>query len=193
MRIAIIPGHGHRQNSSARYRFDPGAVSQIGREADIVRAVALRVQQLADCEVVICDSDRDGPWSYTARRKMAHFAIGPGPGVVCHLHVNAGGGSYLLALHDPRSSTGREYAEKWCVAAAEQFDLAPKSVKCLAATRSTWNHAANLIEPSYSATPAGVAAVLLEIGFLDNPAHRDLLTGDAIDKQAAAILAAWEA
>jgi N-acetylmuramoyl-L-alanine amidase len=33
--------------------------------------------------------------------------------------------------------------------------------------------------------------VLLEVGFIDNPHHEDLLTGDAIDKQARAILDAW--
>jgi N-acetylmuramoyl-L-alanine amidase len=192
MKIALIPGHGHRQDSRGRYRWDPGAVSEMGREADIVRALADRVRWLGGSRVFVCDSDRDGPWSYTSRRNEAHESIGDGPGVVCHLHVNAGGGSYLLGLHDPRSSTGQRYAEQWCLRSAAQFDLAPRSVKCVAADRPNWSNAANLIEPSYSATPAGVAAVLLEIGFIDNPDHRDLLIGDsALDRHAAAILAAW--
>jgi N-acetylmuramoyl-L-alanine amidase len=192
LHIAIIPGHGHRQTSRGAYRWDPGAVSEMGREAEIVRAVAARCRQLGGARVSVHDSDRDGPWSYTWRRNRAHAAIGPGPGVVCHLHVNAGGGSYVLGMHDPRSSTGAAYAARWASAVGAAFDLPARRCKVLPATRPAWANAANLVEPSYLATPAGVASVLLEIGFIDNPAHAPLLTGDAIDKQAAAILAAWE-
>ncbi len=191
MRIAIIPGHGHRQDSRGRYRYDPGAVSDMGQEASIVRAVAARVRQWGGARVSVHDSDADGPWTYTQRRQMAHEAIGRGPGVVVHLHVNAGGGSYLLGMNDPRSSTGATYAQRWCDAVAEGFDLSAREARQIPATRSTWNNAANLIEPSYSSTPAGVAAVLLEIGFIDNPDHARLLTGEAIDTHAAAILTAW--
>jgi len=189
--IAIIPGHGHRQTSRGAYRYDPGAVSDMGQEAEIVRAVASRCRQLGGSRVSVHDSDRDGPWSYTSRRNAAHAAIGSGPGVVCHLHVNAGGGSYVLALHDPRSHTGADLSDSWCRSVGDAFELQSRSCKPLAAARPAWNNAANLIDPSYSVTPAGVAAVLLEIGFIDNPAHAWLLTGDAIDKHAAAILAAW--
>ena len=192
MHIAIIPGHGHRMTSAGAYRYDPGAVSDLGREADIVRAVAARCRQLAGAAVSVHDSDRDGPWTYTWRRNHAHAAIGDGPGVVVHLHVNAGGGSYLLGMHDPRSNTGAAYAARWASTVGAAFQLPTNRCKVLAAERPTWNNAANLIEPSYLATPAGVAAVLLEIGFIDNPSHAPLLTGDGLDKQAAAILAAWE-
>ena len=192
MHIAIIPGHGHRMTSAGAYRYDPGAVSEIGREADIVRAVAARCRQLGGAAVSVHDSDSDGPWSYTWRRNQAHAAIGDGPGVVVHLHVNAGGGSYLLGMHDPRSNTGAAYAARWASTVSAAFELPTRRCKVLAAERPTWNNAANLVEPSYLATPAGVAAVLLEIGFIDNPAHAPLLTGDGIDRQAAAILAAWE-
>jgi N-acetylmuramoyl-L-alanine amidase len=192
LHIAIIPGHGHRQTSRGAYRWDPGAVSELGREAEIVRAIAARALQLGRGRVTVHDSDQDGPWSYTWRRNKAHAAIGSGPGVVVHLHVNAGGGDYLLGMHDPRSSTGAAYAARWCSAVGAAFDLSPRKCKTLAAKRPTWANAANLVEPSYLATPAGVAAVLLEVGFIDNPAHARLLTGDAIERQAAAILAAWE-
>ena len=178
--------------SAGAYRYDPGAVSDLGREAEIVRAVAARCRQLGGASVSVHDSDRDGPWSYTWRRNQAHAAIGDGPGVVVHLHVNAGGGSYLLGMHDPRSNTGAAYAARWASTVGAAFELPTRRCKVLAAERPTWNNAANLIEPSYLATPTGVAAVLIEIGFIDNPAHLPLLTGDGIDKQAAAILAAWE-
>ena len=191
MKIAIIPGHGHRQDSRGRYRWDPGAVSEIGQEAEIVRAIADRCRQLGSARVSVHDSDRGGPWSYTSRRVAAQETIGAGPGVVCHLHVNAGGGSYLLALHDPRSTTGAGFAGQWASAASAALEQPQRRCKVLPATRPAWSHAANLIEPSYSATPPGVAAVLLEVGFIDNPNHEDLLTGDAIDKQARAILDAW--
>ena len=192
VKVAIIPGHGNRQDSRGRYQFHPGAVSQMGTEADMVRQIADHARQLGRGAVAICDSDAAGPWSYSSRRAAAHEFIGEGPGVVCHLHVNAGGGDYLLALHDPRSSTGRDYAMRWAETIADQFGLSPRQVKVRAAERSTWNNAANLIEPSYSATPAGVAAVLLEVGFIDTPSHREYLTGGAIAVQAAAICAAWE-
>lgn len=189
MHIAIIPGHGHRTRDGA-YRWDPGATSDMGQEADIVRAVAARVRALGGPRVSVHDSDADGPYTYTSRRESAHAAIGSGPGVVCHLHVNAGGGSYILGMNDPRSTTGAGLAGAWCSTVADMFNGRWRS-RCIPATRSTWNHAANLLEPSYAVTPPGVAAVLLELGFIDHPDHRDLLTEDAIETHARAILDAW--
>lgn len=189
MHIAIIPGHGHRTRNGA-YRWDPGATSDMGQEADIVRAVAARVRALGGPRVSVHDSDADGPYTYTSRRESAHAAIGSGPGVVCHLHVNAGGGSYILGMNDPRSTTGAGLAGSWCSTVADMFGGRWRA-RCIPATRSTWNHAANLLEPSYAVTPPGVAAVLLELGFIDHPDHRDLLTGDAIETHARAILDAW--
>ncbi len=191
--IALIPGHGNRSRNGA-WRWDPGATSDMGQEADIVRAVAARVLELGGDRVSVHDSDRDGPWTYTSRRNSAHSAISADPGhwgVVCHVHVNAGGGDYILGMYDPRSTTGAGLAGSWCSTVADMFDGRWRG-RCIAATRPTWDHAANLIEPSYSVTPPGVAAVLLELGFIDNPTHRDLLTGDAIDVHARAILDAWK-
>ena len=192
MHIAIIPGHGHRSRNGA-YRYDPGAVSSLGQEADIVRDVAAAVKRLGGSRGSIHDSPGGGPYTYGSRRYAAHQAIGKGPGVVCHLHVNAGGGRYLLSMFDPRSATGEKYALGWSLQAESQFSgqRGLSKAKCLPAARPTWNNAANLIEPSYSSTPAGVAAVLLEIGFIDNPAHAPMLTGEGIAKQAQAIWSAW--
>ena len=111
MHTAIIPGHGHRMTSAGAYRYDPGAVSELGQEAEIVRAIAQRALQLGRGRVTVHDSDRDGPWSYTWRRNQAHAAIGNGPGVVVHLHVNAGGGSYLLGMHD-RGATPAQHTRR---------------------------------------------------------------------------------
>lgn len=186
-RIAIIPGHGWRGPG----RFDPGAVGQGLREADIVRELARYVVEYHPEGARIFDSPEGGPHTYTARRDAAQAWIAEGPtkeGIVPHLHTNAGSSTaaYSMAMYDPRSTAGRKSAERLSLALAS---ASVSDVRPVAAVRPNWSHAANLIEPTFAA-PAGVHAVLIELGFISNPACARLYTADTLRRVARAIVAA---
>ena len=187
MHIAIIPGHGWR----GRGRQDPGAGSDAVEEATYVRLVADVCRSRGGSRVSVHDSPQHGPWTYQSRREAAHEAIGAGPGVVLHLHCNAGGGSYLMSMHDPRSSTGKTMAESWRDAAQGLAVSVNGKAIVREATRPTWDNAANLLVHSYASTPAGVAAVLLEVGFVDCSDHSPLWGNAGVSLVADTILAAF--
>lgn len=168
MQLAIIPGHGNRY-SKGKFVYDPGASSGGVVEAEWVRALADRIVELAPAGTArVFDEPRlGGPLStYTRRRDEAHDWISRG--LVVHLHCNAGGGRYSLAMHDPRSTAGATAADALTGILGRQAPTLTAQAPCkvLAASRPTWSHAANLLEPTYS-EPAGVCAVLLEWGFVD--------------------------
>jgi len=159
------------------------------------------VRELAGAIVAAAGADRarsfdsapDGPGTYGDRRTRAHTWIAQGPskkGVVVHLHCNAAtspGPAYSMAMHDPRSKAGALAAG--IVRTALQLAGVP-DVRVVAADRAAgWAHAANLIEPTYDA-PAGVYAVLVELGFVSAPACAPLYTPEALAKVARAIVAA---
>jgi hypothetical protein len=192
MRLALIPGHGWRGPG----RWDPGAVGLV-EEAVVARAVAARVLALAPGRVSVHDAAGPaGPGHlYRERHAAALAALGQGPGVVVHLHLNSARtqGSYPLALHDPRSRRGQGLAAAWAAAvdAARRSSpslrgLSPCQVR--PAVRPAWDHAANLVEPTWSA-PAQVSALVLELGFVGQQAHADLWTAAGVEALARSVLA----
>lgn len=188
-RIAIIPGHGWRGPG----RFDPGAVGYGVREADVVRDLARYVVEYLPDDTRIFDSPEGGPHTYTSRRAAAQAWIAEGPsksGIVLHLHVNAGSSTaaYSMAMYDPRSAAGKKVAERLSLALAS---ASVSDVRPVAASRPAWSHAANLIEPTFTA-PSGVCAALIELGFVSNPACHRLYTADALRRVARAIIAACQ-
>jgi len=195
MHIAIIPGHGWRVKSG-RVTYDPGAQYAGEREAEIVRRVAALCEQMAPERVTVHDSEQSSSAGYTERRHAAQAAIGPGPGVLLHLHVNAGRGDYLMAMYDHRSALGGDYAERWCKSADRILrPLFRKDVRerPQPSTPDDWtSRAYSLLRRSYSETPAGVAAVLLEPGFIDSDSHDGLWTERGVELQARAILDAFQ-
>jgi hypothetical protein len=54
--------------------------------------------------------------------------------------------------------------------------------------RPAWDHAANLVEPTWSAPPQ-VSAVVLELGFVGQPAHADCWTAAGVEALARTVLA----
>lgn len=196
MRVAIIPGHGWRIRDDGRgVRWDPGAVGLV-EEAAVVRAIAARAAQLAPAQVTVHDAPgAGGPGlRYRERHAAALAAIGSSPGVVVHLHANSAAtpGLYPLALHDPRSSRGRGLAAAWGAAVdagrrtwPSLRGLAPCQVR--PADRPTWDHAANLVEPTWTA-PGWVSAVVLEVGFVNQSRHADLWTAAGVDALARTLI-----
>jgi hypothetical protein len=168
-RLALVPGHGWRARGGPALTWDPGAVGVSGREADIVRALAGALQQAGGDRVQVCDSLPDGPGTYTDRRTRAHAWLAEsGGGVVLHLHCNGATSAephYTMAMHDPRSRLGAAAATS--LASALRVARVP-DVRVVEASRPTWGHAANLVEPTWEA-PAGTCAVLLELGFVSSP------------------------
>ena len=194
MKIALIPGHGWRKRSGGM-RWDPGASDDGVQEAHIVREVAAACAEEGGGSVRVFDSTRSSTGSYTERRTAAEQWIGAGPGVVVHLHCNAGQGTYLMAMHDHRSSLGAERARQWCKAADKVlrglFNFNPDE-KVVATRDDDWtSRGHSLLKASYASTPAGVCAVLVEVGFIDSDQHDGLWTAEGIALQAKTILKAW--
>lgn len=192
--LAIIPGHGHRQDRSGRYRYDPGAVWGDLREAEYVRDLASATHAARPDATSVHDSPRQGPWSYTSRRHRAHQAIGTGPGIVLHFHANSmpegvAHPDLVQMFYDPRSVLGATLADRWALVAEP---ILGRPCRAVAAIRPRYANAANLLEPTYAATGRGVCALLLETGFVRNPAHlRHIFTPAGRDLHVAALIAAF--
>lgn len=192
--LAIIPGHGHRQDRRGRYRFDPGAVWGDLRESDFARDLAGALYSVRPDDCSVHDSPPHGPWTYTSRRNAAHQAIGDGPGIVLHGHVNSmpAGKAHpdlVQMYYDPRSVLGATLADRWATVAES---ILGRPCRAVAAIRKHYPGAANLIEPTYAATGPKVCALLLEAAFIGNPIHqRRLLTPSGRDLHVAALIAAF--
>jgi len=94
--------------------------------------------------------------------------------VACH--VNAGGGSYGLVLHDARSRSGLSLAEAIAdtlgTVAAPHLD---RAIVRSTEADGTWARAHGTIAGIWDA-PANCAGVCFEPMFIDTPRHRELLT-----------------
>ena len=194
LHIAVIPGHGMRGG-----RWDPGATFDGHEEATVVRRLARYLFHLAPGRVTICDQVERGRRSYSSRRAAAGAAIAEngGHGVLVHLHCNALGsqpsGRYAFCAHDPRSELGGSYAARWQRSAREHYprDLFRDRDLRVVSAGDDWPRVRAVLRRTYSETPAGVAAVLVELGFIDNPSHGPLWVGDGVDMLARTLADAW--
>jgi len=189
MHLAIIPGHGTRGG-----RYDPGATYGGEIEAQIVRRQAARLRLLAPDSVTVHDLAEGSRRGYSRRRAAASMAIAAhgGSGAIVHLHCNAGRGDYSFCAHDPRSTLGERYADAWASAAAEPLSRhGVGRVRSESADSDRWPNVWAVLRRSYSETPAGVCAVLVECAFIDNPRHASMWTDDGVDTLAQTILDAW--
>jgi len=94
--------------------------------------------------------------------------------VACH--VNAGGGTYGLTLHDARSGGGRRLAE--AVADVLGTNAAPhidRSIVRAAEQGGTWSRAMTTISGIYSG-PANISGICFEPFFIDSERNRPLLS-----------------
>ena len=98
--------------------------------------------------------------------------------VACH--VNAGGGSYGLALHDARSRSGLSLAEAIADTLGTVAAPPPDRALVRAAERGgTWGRAMTTIAGIWDA-PANCAGVCFAPMFIHSPKHRELLTPEGL-------------
>jgi len=95
-------------------------------------------------------------------------------------HVNAGGGSYALVLHDQRSRGGQALAESIAdtlgSVGAPNID---RSIVRSTERGGTWGRAHTTIAGIWDA-PGNCSGVCFEPMFIDSAGHRDLLTPEGL-------------
>lgn len=190
MRLALIPGHGARTRDGVD-RYDPGACHDDHVEAVLVRRLCAAVHSMAPERVKVFDTGPGIGRRYRDRRLPAQrWLVEQGGGAVVHVHCNGGGGAYSMTMPDPRSRLGASIAAE-LRDTMNQVPAILEHAKCkvVPANRARgWKHAANLVEPTYSETGAGIASVLIEWGFVDGPGAENVYHAAAI-KQLATHLA----
>jgi hypothetical protein len=118
------------------------------------------------------------PARHEAAAQIARGWAGPVAYVACH--VNAGGGSYAMALHDMRSAGGARLA-RCVVGELERGSLHGLSRFISRETASTgsWRRAHETIKGIFDG-PANISAICYEPFFLDTPSHAHMLGGEGI-------------
>jgi N-acetylmuramoyl-L-alanine amidase len=183
--IFLDVGHGHGGDQGARH----GSLA----EREVCERLCDEVHRQATAAglaVTLVPST----WRYPHRHTWVRAQERQGRHLYVQLHANAGGGRYGLALHDARSSGGAAAAQ---VLAAALDDL-PEITGSRTGTVQPgdgdgFDRGLICIDGIWSAR--WTCAVLLEVGFLDQPDHAELL-GARMPVQAAAIvegLRRWEA
>ena len=213
--IALVPGHGARVSPDGRRAYhDPGAQA-VARDADgrsetlieedRVRVLADRLHRRLVLAGVACGthdaagpSPADDPARSYRRRCLdgvrAGMASGADRVLVVHVHLNAGGGRYPLAVHHP----GEAGTPDWCGHIEAALAALPGLDRRRgASTVADFPRARGLIEAAWQAgkacAPKPVHAMVLEAAFLDQPAHWPLLSDGGLDLIADAVLSGLRA
>ena len=213
--IALVPGHGARVSPDGHRAYhDPGAravaTDSEGRsetliEEDRVRVLAMRLHRrllLAGVPSGIHDAASPSPASDPARsyRRRCLDAVRAGAAsgadriLVVHVHLNAGGGRYPLAIHHE----GEPSTPGWCAAIEAALDALPgMERRKQPSTVVDFPRAAGLLQTAWKAgdacAPRPVHAMVLEAAFLDQPAHWPLLSDGGLDLIAEAVLSGLRA
>lgn len=198
--VAIVPGHGLRWDTKRGDFYDPGTVRATAgdalrpelREAELVRELApvvLQHLQALGVGAGIHDAapgDTGGTSRRSYRRRCAEgvaSALGRKATacIVAHLHINAGGGSYGMAIAHQGSPGCMAVA---AAVEAEIRRLAHIGKPSSAATVANFPNAGGLISAAYEAgAPHDPAlktyAVVIEPVFIDQALHRIYFVGSA--------------
>lgn len=135
---------------------------------------------------------------YPARHKMAVELAKSDPSrrwlyVACHL--NAGGGNYGLVIADKRSAAGRVAAGFVADALGKLPELSRTIVGTTDAEGSDWPRAWSTVRGIYDG-PWNLSGICFEPCFMDQPAHRPLLTAEGLARIGEALYrgaSAWAA
>lgn len=191
---AVDCGHGNKGH------YDPGAVHGDYVEALVVRRIApLLIAKLRAAGANVYAAPEG---AYSARHAAVKAAAGKLRGCYVQLHLNAGGGRYALVRPDGRSRAGMAvsagiaahldarlpeisgsrgdpvYATSEAAAAAGRDVSTPE-------LRGWWTRGHNCISGIWS-VPA-TFGLIVEFGFIDQPAHSALWTDEGIERCAAAL------
>ena len=164
-----------------------GKIERDEHEARLTPVYAQAAQDLAAADGVRVLRIDGG--EYPTRHRVAVELAASDPGrrwlyVACHL--NAGGGDYGLVIHDSRSQAGRLAAEAVRAEVAKLPGLRRALAGATSAEGSDWPRAWSTIRGIYDG-PANLSAICFEPCFMDQPAHRPLLTKAGLDQIGAAL------
>ena len=156
-----------------------GVVELDEREANLTLLYINAAKQLAEAQghtVYVIDAG----W-YSARHEQAIQIALSHPDDMCAYiacHLNAGGGSYSLALHDYRSHGGENLAK---AVATEMSVKIPEISRHLvrAASPDEWTNGYYTVKGIY-AGPGNLSGVCFEPVFMDNVEHQALLTPEGL-------------
>jgi hypothetical protein len=156
-----------------------GVVELDEREANLTLLYINAAKQLAEAQghtVYVLDSG----W-YSDRHEQAIGIALSHPDDMCAYiacHLNAGGGSYSLALHDYRSHGGENLAK---AVATEMSVKIPEISRHLvrAASPDEWTNGYYTVKGIY-AGPGNLSGVCFEPVFMDNVEHQALLTPEGL-------------
>jgi len=156
-----------------------GVVELDEREANLTLLYINAAKQLAEAQghtVYVLDSG----W-YSDRHEQAIQIAQSHPDDMCAYvacHLNAGGGSYSLALHDYRSHGGENLAK---AVATEMSVKIPEISRHLvrAASPDEWTNGYYTVKGIY-AGPGNLSGVCFEPVFMDNVEHQALLTPEGL-------------
>lgn len=173
MKICIDPGHGG---------YDPGAVGPNGlREKDVTLAVAVMLADLlrqAGCEVVLTRDGDTTPWTslrdLQARCDLANQA---GAGLFISIHANAAGNPAAAGT------------ETYCYRRGGQGERAAAAIQRQLVAALGLPDRGVKTASYYVLKQTAMAAVLVELAFISNPAEEALLSTPAFQQQAALAIA----
>lgn len=169
MIVILDRGHGQKPD-----RFDPGVCAGKLRETDLATAYITHAAGLltAAGHTVHLLSSGD----YGTRHRQAHAFAGAERGLYVQCHVNAGGGTYGLAMYDRRSKEGERASA--CLGAALE-DL-PEISRVESWGLDAGSRGYACIDGIWAAPR--MCGVVYEPGFLDSPAHAALWTPAGLRK-----------
>lgn len=160
-------------------RNDRGAISGDLVEVELTRAYGLAAQNALEAAGHEVHWLTEG-W-YSDRHKQANIIARDNPDVpvaYVALHVNAGGGTYSLNLHDSRSSGGRALAES-IAAEMDSEELSGVTRTLVQAADASWVRARPTIDGILSG-PRNICGTCHEPVFIDNPKHQAHLTAEGL-------------
>jgi N-acetylmuramoyl-L-alanine amidase len=173
-----------RQHAGKPGKEDRGASVELdGRtvyEVDLTRAYIEAATDLLNAEGHAVYLLEDG-W-YSARHARACEIARENPDeriayVACH--INAGGGSYGLVLHDARSRGGHALAEAVADALGTDNAALDRTLVRAADHEGAWARAMTTIEGIYSG-PGNLSGICYEPFFIDSERNRALMTDDGL-------------
>lgn len=169
-----------RQHAGKPGKDDRGASVELdGRtvyEVDLTRAYIEAATALLMSEGHAVYVLEDG-W-YSARHARACEIARENPAQLCAYvacHINAGGGSYGLVLHDARSRGGHALAEAVADALGTDNAALDRTLVGAADHEGPWARAMTTIKGIYSG-PGNLSGICFEPFFIDNDRNQALMT-----------------
>lgn len=174
-----------RQHVGKPGRDDRGAVGEV--DGDTVHEVDLTAAYIEAATALLTAEGHDvvhldSGWYQERHRKAAEIARHNPDEAVAYVacHINAGGGSYGLVIHDERSRGGHALAEAVADALGSACEpYLDRSLVRAAERGGTWARAMSTIAGIYDG-PANLCGVCFEPLFIDCARHEALMRPEGL-------------